>query len=91
VEPVAGYPDAFLAARAVDGDYAALELDGTTAQQQMEHVDLAHAGVGLVAPDLDPAVREVLVAAEQRTGSGLTAQSQRSTRTVQPKKNPRFP
>ncbi len=38
VEPIAGYPDAFLVARVVDGDYVALELDGTAAHLFVQHV-----------------------------------------------------
>jgi hypothetical protein len=40
VDPIAGYPtdDAFLVARVVDGDYVALELDGTAAHLFVQQV-----------------------------------------------------
>jgi hypothetical protein len=45
VTPIAGCPDAFQLTRIVDGDYAALELDGTTAHpfvQQLVVVEDGH-------------------------------------------------
>jgi hypothetical protein len=62
---VAGGEDRVVGAGGVGGLVLGRDL-----AQQREHVDLAHTGVGLVAPDLDAAVGEVLVAAEQRPGRG---------------------
>ena len=41
---------------------------GQDLPQQRQHVDLAHAGIGLVATDLEPPVREVDVAPQHRPG-----------------------
>jgi hypothetical protein len=55
---------------------------GQDLAQQREHVDLAHAGVGLVAADLEPPVGEVDVAPEHRSGCRRppAAQQQRGER-----------